>query len=191
MEKKKIRTYKKRKKAQQPAGQSVQLPLFEVEENKLTEKEVPVQPVPVVQAAEKDSAAAPGLTDSEKISKLFKITLYDKLLIIAVIIFSLLLLLPFKQAVVKDKRALVYHDGVLIEQLDLSKDGIKKIKLPGGNIKIEVKKGRVRMLDSSCPHRICVKDGWIENNGQVIVCAPNKILIEMKGINSGYDTISY
>ena len=59
----------------------------------------------------------------------------------------------------------------------------QKITVKGilGPSKIEIQEGRVRMISSCCPHKTCVKTGWITHQGQFICCVPNRILIRISG----------
>ena len=123
-------------------------------------------------------------------SKLFKISLYDKLLITLILLFSLVSLLSFKGPELEDKKCVIYHDGDLLEKISLNKDEIKELHLPEGSMKLEIKKGRIRVLQSSCPHGLCVDIGWIKTDRIPIVCVPNKVIIEIKGSDSHYDAIS-
>jgi len=67
-----------------------------------------------------------------------------------------------------------------LEEVDLK--GNRLIMLPVGEMQVEVKNGQIRVASSDCPKRICVNTGWIRTPGQVIVCVPNKVLIQ---INTG------
>lgn len=51
---------------------------------------------------------------------------------------------------------------------------------------IEVKKGKVRMLEMDkeiCPKGICSDTGWIDRTTQAIVCLPNKIIVTIQGLD--------
>ncbi len=48
-------------------------------------------------------------------------------------------------------------------------------------IAAEIKDGRVRMLRSTCPHQICVQQGWSSSPARPIVCVPNKVCIRILG----------
>ncbi|MBN1289354.1 MAG: NusG domain II-containing protein [Actinobacteria bacterium] len=50
-----------------------------------------------------------------------------------------------------------------------------------GTSTIEVKNGRVRMLESDCPDKLCIGMGWAEKTGDSIVCIPNRVVIELVG----------
>ncbi|MEG2858121.1 MAG: NusG domain II-containing protein, partial [Clostridia bacterium] len=49
---------------------------------------------------------------------------------------------------------------------------------------IEVNNGRIRILESDCPDKICVKTGWISRGGQTIACVPLGIVITISGAAS-------
>lgn len=63
----------------------------------------------------------------------------------------------------------------------LNEDRILKIEGKIGIIMIEIKDGRVRVIESTCPLKICMEMGWIKNKGEQIVCVPNRILICIEG----------
>ena len=70
----------------------------------------------------------------------------------------------------------------------------KRIDVEGerGRVVIEVKEGRVRVVESSCFQKICVNTGWINKPGQNIVCLPNKVLVTIEGKKSPeIDAVSY
>jgi len=46
---------------------------------------------------------------------------------------------------------------------------------------VEIKDGKVRMKESDCPDQICVNTGWIEKEGQQIVCLPNRVVVRVTG----------
>ena len=123
-------------------------------------------------------------------SKLYIVSLYDKLLIILILSLSLVFLLSFNTSEPKYKKCVIYHDGNLFENIVLNKNQIKELNLPEGNMTLEIKEGRIRVLESSCPHGLCVDVGWIETDRMPIVCVPNKVIIEIKGDDSNYDAIS-
>jgi hypothetical protein len=128
--------------------------------------------------------------DTHTKSKICKISLYDKLLIGLILLFAVGSFLSFKTFELKTKKCLVYHNGSLLEEIDLRKDGIKELHVAEGRMKLEVSKGRIRVLQSSCPRGLCIQAGWITTGRMPIVCVPNKILIEIKGCDYQYDAVS-
>ena len=71
-------------------------------------------------------------------------------------------------------------DGELYGIYSLSEDQI----IPIGNTNIcEIKDGKIRMTEASCPDHLCIQQGAVDTRGGMIVCLPNKIVIE--GIHTG------
>ena len=66
-----------------------------------------------------------------------------------------------------------------IARYSLSIDGIYAIN--GGTNTIEIKDGKVRMLEAQCPNHLCVHQGWISLEGQSIVCLPNEVTVSVCG----------
>lgn len=56
-----------------------------------------------------------------------------------------------------------------------------EIKTKLGENFIEIKDGKVHILDADCPDKVCIKDGYISEPGQILVCLPNKVVVEVKG----------
>jgi hypothetical protein len=59
-----------------------------------------------------------------------------------------------------------------------------------GESYLEISGGRVRMIDSACPDKLCVKSGWISRPGESIVCLPNRVVIEIKSGEGGPDVVN-
>lgn len=48
----------------------------------------------------------------------------------------------------------------------------------------EIKNGQLTMTASTCPDHLCMKQGAITDTGGLIVCLPNKIIIEGQQTNT-------
>jgi len=72
---------------------------------------------------------------------------------------------------------MVYDNGKLIRRVELNLN--KKINLEEKGMILEVNEGKIRVLKSTCPNKLCVNLGYIEFPGQKIVCIPNKTVIEI------------
>ncbi|HBK67227.1 MAG TPA: hypothetical protein DDZ91_01170 [Firmicutes bacterium] len=87
-------------------------------------------------------------------------------------------------------------DGRIIFSTDLGEGDshLYQLPLPGGDANLEVKDGAVRLLavdDDFCPEKICIRTGWIKNQGESIICAPNKLVIQIIGtLGESVDAIS-
>ena len=69
----------------------------------------------------------------------------------------------------------------------------KKISLVGknGESMIEIKNGRARFKSAPCKNQYCVLQGWISFTGQILICIPNEISIEILGKTKAYDSLNY
>jgi len=57
----------------------------------------------------------------------------------------------------------------------------KELTLVGewGAVTIQTDTKGVRISRSSCPQQICVKQGWRKKSGDVIVCVPNRLIVNI------------
>lgn len=76
-------------------------------------------------------------------------------------------------------------------QYSLQRD--QHIYLPGllGESHIQIKSGRVRFVKSPCPNKVCIRHGWIQRQGAVSACVPNKVMINITGAAQEYDAIIF
>ena len=49
----------------------------------------------------------------------------------------------------------------------------------GDGNRLEIKDGAVHMLYADCPDQICVPTGWIDQEHDLIVCMPNKVVVQI------------
>ena len=98
----------------------------------------------------------------------------DIILIACLLIFSVLFLWGLKKNF-SEKEVEIYHHNILIYKESLNQNKIIEIEK---GIVIEIKKGKVRMKESTCKNQICVQQGW--NDTFPIVCVPNEVSIVIK-----------
>ena len=99
----------------------------------------------------------------------------DKVLIAVLILVSLSGIVFIKEVLPKGRTVLIEVDGHLVYVLPLERDRIVDVEGPLGTTVVELRQGKVRVKDSPCATKQCVRQGWIEHG--VIVCLPNKIVI--------------
>ena len=58
---------------------------------------------------------------------------------------------------------------------------------------IEIGDERVRVIEADCPDQIDVEQGWISRKGETLICLPNKLVVELKGLSTSdeVDIINY
>ena len=56
-----------------------------------------------------------------------------------------------------------------------------------GSVEVVIEGGRLRFEDAPCRQKICEKMGPVANSGEMVVCAPNRVMarIEVAGKKSG------
>jgi len=57
---------------------------------------------------------------------------------------------------------------------------------------LERESGRIRFAESDCPDKICVNTGWLSKSGQIAVCLPRRVSVEIRGADeAGFDAWAY
>lgn len=122
----------------------------------------------------------------------------DKILIILIIIVSLTSLGYIKNNAMgySDKYVSIQVNGEEIKRVIFDKSTIGKtipIETEYGYNLIEIGDKRVRVIEADCPDKLDVKQGYISQPNQLIVCLPNRLVIEIKGLKqtNTIDYISY
>lgn len=73
--------------------------------------------------------------------------------------------------------AVISVDGEEYRRIDLANaaDGTFSIARDTGKpVSFEVRGGKIRFVDVTCPDHVCEKAGWCESPGQRAVCLPNR-----------------
>ena len=86
--------------------------------------------------------------------------------------------------------ARVTRDGVLLEEIDLSRvDAPYSLTFEdgSGSNTVLVERGRIRVSEADCPDQICVHQGWISDDLIPIICLPHRLLIEIVGAGGELD----
>ena len=70
----------------------------------------------------------------------------------------------------------IMENNEVIYTLPLGED--KTVKLKGNTI--EIKDGTVDVIWADCKNQVCVNHRKIEKKGEIIICLPNKVSVEIK-----------
>lgn len=62
---------------------------------------------------------------------------------------------------------------------------------PIGDAVIHISQGKARFAKSPCHNQYCVHQGWLTHTGQVAICLPNQISLELIGEDKPYDSLNY
>ena len=85
--------------------------------------------------------------------------------------------------------AVVEVSGEEVARIKLNREDYISLRGALGPVLIGVDDTGIRILDSRCPHKLCVKMGAINRAGQWIACVPNKLVIRIEG-DSDVDAIT-
>ncbi len=111
----------------------------------------------------------------------------DKVLILFVVISTFISFGFIKKQTFsnENKFASIQVDGREVKKIIFDPKIIGKtiaIKSEYGYNLLEIGDGKIRVIEADCRDKIDVKQGYISKIGETIVCLPNKMLIEIKGI---------
>ncbi len=88
-------------------------------------------------------------------------------------------------------RAIVRQEGKVFAEVDLRTR--REILVPGplGVTRIVIEPGRARVVADPGPRQYCVKQGWLMRPGEIAICAPNRVSLQITGRTKVYDSLSY
>ena len=79
----------------------------------------------------------------------------------------------------------------VIGTYDLNQTRELHIKGLIGESIIAINNGQARFKQSPCPSQYCVHQGWLSRAGQVAICLPNQISLQLMGAKTQYDSLNY
>ena len=89
-------------------------------------------------------------------------------------------------------KVLIRRDGEVLYSLDLSKETNRTfvILYGGSSNTIEIRDGRIRVMEAECPDKVCVRTGWLSSSAIPIVCLPNHLEISFASGNDDIDAVA-
>ena len=89
------------------------------------------------------------------------------------------------------ERAIIRQEGRVFAEVDLKARKQYEVAGPLGTTLIAVEPGRARVVADPSPRQYCVKQGWLMRPGEIAICAPNRVSVQIAGRTRVYDSISY
>ncbi|HZX30352.1 MAG TPA: NusG domain II-containing protein [Rhodocyclaceae bacterium] len=88
-------------------------------------------------------------------------------------------------------KAIIRKDGQVFAQVDLHSH--REVSVPGplGTTQISIEPGRARVVSDPGLRQYCVRQGWLSRPGQIAICAPNRVSLQIAGRTKAYDSLSY
>ena len=99
----------------------------------------------------------------------------DRVLLFLFILLSCSGIIFVKEVLPKGAAVHIEVEGRLVYLLPIEKDRVVSVKGPEGKTVVEIKDRKVRITESPCPSKLCIRQGWIEYGA--IVCIPNRIVV--------------
>jgi hypothetical protein len=111
----------------------------------------------------------------------------DRLLILALAVASAILLVGQSDRGHPGVSLRVEVGGKTTGGYPLADDQVLRVQGPLGVSQVEIAGRAVRVLASPCREQLCVRQGWVRNRGEVVVCVPNQLLLQIDGAQPGAD----
>lgn len=120
------------------------------------------------------------LSENKKIIKFFKPL--DILVIFSIVFVSVAIVVSmFNKETSDDLIAVIKYDGNIVSEYKLSSIDKPQLETIEKDLKLTIKLERdgVTVIESQCHNKICVNTGKIDKAGEVVVCLPAKVTVEL------------
>ncbi|MFC1566468.1 NusG domain II-containing protein [bacterium] len=127
-------------------------------------------------------------------NKTFNATKYDFLIISCILLVSAASFILFKLLSNSNNNVLIlHHNKKIVGKYNMLKNNKYKIKIDNELLcSIEINNGKAKIIETSCPKKICKNFGYIKYAGQSIICVPNKLFLKIENSKSSkIDAITY
>ena len=91
----------------------------------------------------------------------------------------------------KADKAIIRSGGKIFSEVPLSQDLELEVPGPLGLSKISIRNHQARITTDPSPRQYCVRLGWLTQAGEVAICLPNQVSLELSGNKKRYDSLSY
>lgn len=94
------------------------------------------------------------------------------------------------QGGVADK-AIIRSSGKIFCEVSLFHNQTISVPGPLGISRIAIHNRQVRIAADPSPHQYCVHQGWLKQAGEIAICLPNQVSVELSGGGKRYDSLNY
>jgi len=88
-------------------------------------------------------------------------------------------------------KAIIRSGGKIFRELPLSRDIEIEVPGPLGSSQIRIQNHQARIASDPSPRQYCVRQGWLKQAGEVAICLPNQVSLELSGSYKPYDSLNY
>ena len=114
----------------------------------------------------------------------------DYLILVSGCVFTVFLAVTLWQGGAADK-AIIRSGGKIFREVPLSRDQLIAVPGPLGISRISIHNRQARITADPSPRQYCVRQGWLKQAGEIAICLPNQISVELSGGSKRYDSLSY
>lgn len=88
-------------------------------------------------------------------------------------------------------KAIIRSSGKIFREVTLARD--QQIEVPGplGVSIIAIQNRKARIASDPSPRQYCVRQGWLQQAGEIALCLPNQVSVELTGSKKKYDSLNY
>lgn len=107
-----------------------------------------------------------------------------EIILIAVVLLAAFFLFLYSKSIHQSPAALVEIsiDGTVVKTFDLNQDQEYLIESStGGTNMLIIQDGEAWISEASCPDKVCIRQGKISHDGELIVCLPNLMIVRISG----------
>lgn len=88
-------------------------------------------------------------------------------------------------------KAIIRSGGKIFSEVPLSRNQIISVPGPLGMSRIAIHNRQVRIAADPSPRQYCVRQGWLKQAGEIAICLPNQVSVELSGRGKRYDSLNY
>lgn len=88
-------------------------------------------------------------------------------------------------------KAIIRSNGKIFREVPLAHDTEISVPGPLGISIIAIHKRQARIISDPSPRQYCVRQGWLKNAGEIAICLPNQVSVELSGGAKRYDSLNY
>ncbi|MDD2914686.1 MAG: NusG domain II-containing protein [Gallionella sp.] len=88
-------------------------------------------------------------------------------------------------------KAVIRSGGKIFREVPLSRDQHIEVLGPLGTSVIAIQQRKARIVSDPSPRQYCVRQGWLQQSGEIALCLPNQVSVELTGSQKKYDSLNY
>jgi hypothetical protein len=88
-------------------------------------------------------------------------------------------------------KAIIRSGGKILRVVPLSNEQQIEVLGPLGISIIAIQNRKARIASDPSPRQYCVRQGWLQQAGEIALCLPNQVSVELVGSKKQYDSLNY